>query len=129
MRRSYTRFLILDYYCLLITSLAISYSVWSCSIKVIVGYLRLESSAVSLCISMGYTDEACLYITHMTYYLASPSQLLFDMLLLVLSALWLVGLLIDGSLFLITGSAAKRAVLKPIRDLLNIGLLVHGQGF
>ena len=97
--------------------LAISYSVWSCSIKVIVGYLRLESSAVSLCISMGYTDEACLYITHMTYYLASPSQLLFDMLLLVLSALWLVGLLIDGSLFLITGSAAKRAVLKPIRVL------------
>ena len=65
----------------------------------------------------------------MTYYLASPSQLLFDMLLLVLSALWLVGLLIDGSLSLITGSAAKRVVLEPIRDLLNIGSLVHDQGF
>ena len=50
-------------------------------------------------------------------------------LLLVLSALWLVGLLIDGSLFLITGSAAKRGVLEPIRDLLNIGSLVHDPGF
>ena len=34
------------------------------------------------------------------------------MLLVVLSALWLVGLLIDGSLFLVKEFTARRGVLK-----------------
>ena len=49
------------------------------------------------------------------------SQLLIDMLLLVLSALWLVGILFDGSLFLITGFTAKRGVFKLIVNLLDLG--------